>query len=194
VGPGPNLQNEVGPLAAILVTKQSPVQGKGLFSVVDLPKGFNLGGIYGIKPHAGMSAWENTRHLFGLQMFQYSNRKKRSMATTIIDMSLFGWVNHSCNPNLRLTRTGQYITMSKIRAGDEFLHDYGTQASREWDLNVGVRFVCFLRVVLKGICQNASGFFLTLMNGIPTPSKTIVRRARSNSAFFCFDINFPNIS
>ena len=117
-----------------ITATRSPIHGRGVFAVVDLPKGIELIEYRGRRiTHAQANRYfdggADTGHTF---LFTLDDR-------WLIDASVGGnsarWINHSCAPNCRAVievdtdapRRSKVVieTIRPVRAGEEITYDYG---------------------------------------------------------------------
>jgi hypothetical protein len=114
-----NLVTGYSDLFAHLHIKDSPIQGKGLFSEVDIKRGTGLCEVIG----------QRIRHPYNPELsLQNPNWIGVGYEEWLMlgpgDIAIF--LNHSCKPNVIINERMQLIAMIPIRAHEELLLDYST--------------------------------------------------------------------
>jgi hypothetical protein len=106
-------------LQTYLHIKDSPIQGKGLFSEVDIKKGTVLFEIVG----------QRIRHPYDPAL---SSQNPNWIGVGHEEWLMLGpgdiaiYLNHSCNPNVMINDKLELITMTPVKAKEELLLDYST--------------------------------------------------------------------
>jgi uncharacterized protein len=100
--------------------------GKGLFAVKDLEPGTVLCKVEGkeLNFQDTLSLHERESHTLQIDFDKY-----------IMCEAPFLYSNHSCNPNCAISQNLEFITLKKIRTGEELFWDYSTSMlERHWTM------------------------------------------------------------
>jgi len=107
-----------------IAVKDSPVEGKGMFATSDIKNGEIVCVMEGEK----ISIPElKRRYTYGKERIcdplQISERQYLDMVKPYV------YINHSCEPNLAMTKISTLIALRDIKKGEEVFYDYSTT---EW--------------------------------------------------------------
>lgn len=102
-----------------LEVKNSPIQGKGLFTTVSIRKGIILFEIVGkIFQHEYDPALsEQNPNWIGIGYEQWLELGPGDIAI---------YINHSCNPNVIVNEKSELVTIATVKSNQELLLDYST--------------------------------------------------------------------
>lgn len=111
--------------------KDSPIQGRGVFSDVDIKKGAVLWEIIGQRIQH-----EYTPRLAAENPNWIGTGYEEWVVMGPGDMAIY--LNHSCNPNVIVNEKLEIIAMAPIRANEELLLDYSTtELDPYWKMECG---------------------------------------------------------
>ena len=109
-------------------TRHSPVHGRGVFALVDIPKGERI-----IEYVGEIISWDEAQRRHPHDPAQPNHTFYFHLDDEHVIDALHGgnssrWINHSCDPNCEVDEdNGRVFIRSrrKIKAGDELNYDYG---------------------------------------------------------------------
>ncbi len=127
-------------------TRRSGVHGKGVFALVNIPKGEVI-----IEYKGEIISWQQAqdRHphnpLEPNHTFYFHINEDH-----VIDGGVQGnssrWINHSCNPNCEADEIGEHVFIKankNIKAGDELNYDYGLIIDERYTPKLKAEYPCW---------------------------------------------------
>jgi hypothetical protein len=127
-------------------TRRSGVHGKGVFALVNIPKGEVI-----IEYKGEIISWQQAqdRHphnpLEPNHTFYFHINEDH-----VIDGGVQGnssrWINHSCNPNCEADEIGEHVfikAIKNIKAGDELNYDYGLIIDERYTPKLKAEYPCW---------------------------------------------------
>jgi uncharacterized protein len=111
------------------ITVEKSKFGQGLFATKDIPEGSLLFLISGRQISYDQALMLGERESHPIQI---------GADTYILSDFPFYFCNHSCDPNCAVTENLEFITIKKIKKGDELFWDYSTSMlERHWTMKCG---------------------------------------------------------
>ena len=127
-------------------TRRSGVHGKGVFALVNIPKGEVI-----IEYKGEIISWQQAqdRHphnpLEPNHTFYFHINEDH-----VIDGGVQGnssrWINHSCNPNCEADEIGEHVfikAIKNIKAGDELNYEYGLIIDERYTPKLMAEYPCW---------------------------------------------------
>ncbi len=127
-------------------TRRSGVHGKGVFALMDIPKGEVI-----IEYKGDVITWQEAqdRHphnpLEPNHTFYFHINEDH-----VIDGGVNGnsarWINHSCNPNCEADEIGEHVfikSIKNIKAGEELNYDYGLIIDERYTPKLKAEYPCW---------------------------------------------------
>ncbi len=127
-------------------TRRSGVHGKGVFALINIPKGEVI-----IEYKGDVITWQEAqdRHphnpLEPNHTFYFHINEEH-----VIDGGVNGnsarWINHSCNPNCEADEIGEHVfikSIKNIKAGDELNYDYGLIIDERYTPKLKAEYPCW---------------------------------------------------
>ena len=124
-----NLPKGVSDIVSQLEVKNSPIQGKGLFTKNNIRKGTSLFEIRGesFRHEYDPSLSDQNPNWIGIGYEQWLQLQPGDIAI---------YLNHSCNPNVIINEKSALITIAPIKRYEELLLDYSTtELDPYWKMN-----------------------------------------------------------
>ena len=127
-------------------TRQSGVHGKGVFALVDIPKGEMI-----IEYKGEIITWKEALRRHPHNPLEPNHTFYFHITDGhVIDGRVQGnsakWINHSCNPNCEADEIGDHVfikSIKKIKAGDELNYDYGLIIDERYTPKLKAQYPCW---------------------------------------------------
>jgi len=127
-------------------TRKSGVHGKGIFALVDIPKGEVI-----IEYKGEIITWKEALRRHPHNPLEPNHTFYFHITDGhVIDGRVQGnsakWINHSCNPNCEADEIGDHVfikSIKKIKAGDELNYDYGLIIDERYTPKLKAQYPCW---------------------------------------------------
>jgi hypothetical protein len=127
-------------------TRRSGVHGKGVFALVDIPKGEVI-----IEYKGEIITWKEALRRHPHNPLEPNHTFYFHITDgLVIDGRVQGnsakWINHSCNPNCEADEIGEHVfikSIKKIKAGEELNYDYGLIIDERYTPKLKAEYPCW---------------------------------------------------
>lgn len=118
-----------------LETRQSPIEGQGIFALVPVNEGDEFDVVLGEQPTVLMSDREFHDYLKTVESWDavYLGNGVHRVSLVARDDNPANYGNHSCDPNTILSGDRR-VALRRIEAGEELTIDYSLHSPRSWTM------------------------------------------------------------
>ena len=127
-------------------TRRSGVHGKGVFALMDIPKGEVI-----IEYKGDVITWQEAQDRHPHNPLEpnhtfYFHINEDHVIDGAVNGNSARWINHSCNPNCEADEIGEHVfikSIKNIKAGEELNYDYGLIIDERYTPKLKAEYPCW---------------------------------------------------